>query len=159
MRFPGSLQGNSILYGETGLGGFVSTYWEPSSVSAGIQGVLLAVALPGPGYMCAFSMVGVSGTEAPLSHIEDNHLFTQKLRPGGVRLVGPPRAVKHRRSALGLARVFTTTDHDFPFPPAGGSDVRHGCPGRTGGNREGGSREMSATGTGTGQNQNEPPLA
>lgn len=63
----------------------------------------------------------MSGTEGPLSHIEGNHLFARMLRTGGARLarlVGPGRAVKHRRSALGFAQVFATTDHDFPFPPA-----------------------------------------
>lgn len=61
----------------------------------------------------------MSGTEGPLSHIEENHLFISQNAPyGGARLAGRSRVVKHRRSglgsALGFASVFATTDHDFP---------------------------------------------
>lgn len=143
-----------------------SSYWEPSSASAGIQGVCRWLWRRLGQAVCECACVracrrGVESLEprGPCLTSKENHLFiTRMLRYGGARLVGPPRAVKHRRSALGFAQVFATTDHDFPFPPAGGSDVQHGSwPDRRekGTKREGGSREMSAARTDH-RNQNEP---
>lgn len=138
------------LWREQGQGGFVSFLWgtELGICRHSRRAVGYSAALAWP-YVYAYACRGAVDCLEPRPPCLTSKEITclqECSVPGVARLVGPPSGSQGRSSTgdrpWDWREMFAATDHDFPFPPAGGSgsgDVRHGC-----WEQEGGSREMSA---------------